>query len=427
MTTEIAVLNKHAVALAADSAGTVHVTDINGKRDKVYFSENKLFALSKYHPVGVLVFQSSEFMGIPIEIIIKEYRRSLGKTFFPTLEEYAKNFLDYLLTDRRFCFADAQERFFNNAIISFLKDMVALYNKIKSVEEFVQEVEKTISDIQKVEDIPNISPEIKTEIHDKYAESINDLIRKNFPDKLSDEIIGKLVLLFELLITKQTNFPRGKYTGIVFAGYGENEIFPSIDSYQIFGFYHNLVKSVRNKNKSDKIDCNNDVSIRSFGQDDVVTTFMEGIDPKYQQVLKKNIQILINDILAKIINKNPELLDKEEINISKLVIDASKEPFEQFNKSMNDYEYENHVRPIIMNSRFLAKDSLAEFAETLVNITSFMRKSTMVAETVGGPVDVAVISKADGFVWIKRKYYFKPELNHQFFNNYFQDGGEKND
>jgi hypothetical protein len=41
------------------------------------------------------------------------------------------------------------------------------------------------------------------------------------------------------------------------------------------------------------------------------------------------------------------------------------------------------------------------------------------AETVGGPIDVAVISKGDGFVWIKRKHYFKAELNHQFFKNYY--------
>lgn len=41
-------------------------------------------------------------------------------------------------------------------------------------------------------------------------------------------------------------------------------------------------------------------------------------------------------------------------------------------------------------------------------------------ENVGGPVDVAVISKGDGFVWIKRKHYFRPELNQHFFDNYFK-------
>ncbi len=50
----------------------------------------------------------------------------------------------------------------------------------------------------------------------------------------------------------------------------------------------------------------------------------------------------------------------------------------------------------------------------------------MCAETVGGPIDVVVISKGDGFVWIKRKHYFKPELNPHFFSNYYmEDDDEK--
>jgi hypothetical protein len=35
---------------------------------------------------------------------------------------------------------------------------------------------------------------------------------------------------------------------------------------------------------------------------------------------------------------------------------------------------------------------------------------------VGGSVDVAVISKKDGFIWIKRKHYFQPDKNYHFFN-----------
>ena len=41
------------------------------------------------------------------------------------------------------------------------------------------------------------------------------------------------------------------------------------------------------------------------------------------------------------------------------------------------------------------------------------------SETVGGPVDVAVISKGDGFIWIDRKHYFRKELNDHFFRNYY--------
>ena len=65
----------------------------------------------------------------------------------------------------------------------------------------------------------------------------------------------------------------------------------------------------------------------------------------------------------------------------------------------------------------LPKEELAEMAETLVNLTSFKRRVTPEAETVGGPIDVAVISKGDGLVWIKRKHYFVPELNPRYFGS----------
>ena len=60
-------------------------------------------------------------------------------------------------------------------------------------------------------------------------------------------------------------------------------------------------------------------------------------------------------------------------------------------------------------------------AESLVNLTSFRRHVTPDVETVGGPIDVAIISRGDGFIWIKRKHYFQPELNQHFLANYFRE------
>ena len=34
--------------------------------------------------------------------------------------------------------------------------------------------------------------------------------------------------------------------------------------------------------------------------------------------------------------------------------------------------------------------------------------------------DLGMISKGDGFIWIKRKHYFDAEKNIQFFENYFK-------
>ena len=58
--------------------------------------------------------------------------------------------------------------------------------------------------------------------------------------------------------------------------------------------------------------------------------------------------------------------------------------------------------------RTAPKETLAELANSLVSITSLRQRVSGELETVGGPVDVALIFKGEGFIWIKRKYDFDP-------------------
>ncbi len=104
MTAEVAIMNKGAVALAADSAVTLDV----GEGRKVFYTAEKLFTLSKYHPVGIMEFGNAEFMGVPWETVIKIYRDKLGQRSFDALEDYAGDFIRFL-EDENPLFPDAQE------------------------------------------------------------------------------------------------------------------------------------------------------------------------------------------------------------------------------------------------------------------------------------------------------------------------------
>jgi len=54
----------------------------------------------------------------------------------------------------------------------------------------------------------------------------------------------------------------------------------------------------------------------------------------------------------------------------------------------------------------LPKSELADMAQSFVNLASLKKKiSAGESETVGGPIDVAIISKGDGFRWIQKKDY----------------------
>lgn len=96
MTAEIAIMNSTAVALAADSAVTIQAISETQVKEKIYNTTNKLFMLSKWHPVGIMLYGNATILQVPWEVVIKEYRSNLGSRGFDTIEEYTQDFIGYL-------------------------------------------------------------------------------------------------------------------------------------------------------------------------------------------------------------------------------------------------------------------------------------------------------------------------------------------
>lgn len=86
-----------------------------------------------------------------------------------------------------------------------------------------------------------------------------------------------------------------------------------------------------------------------------------------------------------------------------------------FVDGMEAYIQENYIQKLVDTVAYLSKEDLADMAESLVRMTYLKRRITSEEESVGGPVDVVVITKGDGFIWLKRKHYFEAELNPHFF------------
>ena len=93
MTAEVALLNKNAVALAADSKVSVGA----GSPEKTYDTVNKIFTLSKVHPVGIMIYGNAEFMGFPWETIVKQYRAAKRGKSEPTVDRWAEDFTRFVL------------------------------------------------------------------------------------------------------------------------------------------------------------------------------------------------------------------------------------------------------------------------------------------------------------------------------------------
>jgi hypothetical protein len=417
MTAEIAILNTHGVALAADSAITLNIGD---NAPKIYNSANKIFTLSKYHPIGIMIFNSANFMDIEWEIIIKEYRRKLGDTYFDSLFEYAKDFIKYI-EEFEYIPVEMQTRY----LISLCLNMFSRIRNsfIENLEDKYKESIENISDDQVAEvfnnTIENIKKYLEKEDEEKcFALDINFIKSNcNVIDQAIQIVFEKYIVLDdqrnELINILCNDIQKGgcirqKYSSIVITGYGNKEIFPSIYVCNICGKLGTSI--IRFNEKKDTITFNHTASIRPFAQTEMVNSFMEGIDPEFENTIRKQIKTLIDAISDEMDKSYQEKLAKIK---------------EGFLDYIAKFKNDVYVSPIMDIVDSLQKSDLAEMAEALVNLTSFKRHISKESETVGGPTDVAIISKGDGFIWIKRKHYFDINLNKHFLKNYYR--GESNE
>lgn len=427
VTAEIAVLNEEAIALAADSAVTGPA--------KIFTSANKIFSLSKYHPVALMVYDTAQFHGVPWETIVKQYRRELGDKAFPTLDEHAADFLSYFSKATPLFPPDAQERgvvvLLGTLFQAIREDgLRPIKGRIEggeepTLEEVLAEIEAAINwhhaRWKAADRRANLPKDYREKVRRRYSKLVSAMIDGVFENvPLSGKSLRQLRQLLPWVATKNLRFRRlPTHSGIVIAGFGRDDVFPALRQ---FDFECIIAGHLKYKEgEPTDIGPSERAVIIPFAQREQVDTFMEGIAPRLRQHLLDWWQEKLDDVVDEIGARLE--LSEEQRRAMVAAFEARRDAIltEEYGMALDKFSWENNVQPVINIVGQLPKDELAEMAESLVNLTSFKRRVTPDAETVGGPIDVAVISRGDGFIWIKRKHYFNTELNPHFLSNYYRE------
>jgi hypothetical protein len=396
MTAEVAVMNTQGVAIAADSAVTISVGDNN----KTYYTQQKIFNLSCKHSVGIMIYGASEFMNINWEIIINEFSKDLGDRILPTLREYAEYLLVFLrdfvhITDNN------QKDYLEIMSCSFFREIKGHYDA--DIAENIKDQE--IARAQQSKILSGVLKKTRELLeNEKYSSGFDDdgFVKNNkaiiikemeevFSDfSLNEKIQEEMIELFLLDIEKlEIAFWERINSGVVFAGYGDKEIYPSAIDFRLFGrLGKNLVHTSLGIN-----DVMNDSNawIIPYAQTEVINTFIKGIAPDFKYIIAGELEGLIEGIITVTGEKNAEEICKLK---------------DEFKKKIEDYEEENYKNPVMRIVASLPKSNLVEMAEALINLTALRQHVSAEEQTVGGPTDVALITKTDGFVWIKKKQVF---------------------
>ncbi|WP_018516428.1 hypothetical protein [Rhizobium leguminosarum] len=416
MTAEIAVINKSAIALAADSKVTLSIEG----RQKTYDTVNKLFSLSKTEPVGAMIYGNAEFMGFPWETVLKEYRRRNPRKKFDTIFEWADDLLSFLTTFFNFPPADGID-LARRLAQSALAEVVSRYFEFTranlspedTIEQLKAEIALHIGDLESCADF--LTEQEWLGLGDDYHSAVDQIASSGLGQQHA-VLIPDLRQLAILAVRKSR--PSPLHTGLVVAGFGEKELLPSLICFEIDGIIGDRLKRV----EAGRIDVTrkNTGAIVPFAQTDMVHRFMEGIDPDYAVQLQDNIHALLLKNAVDV--ATAFATDQQQLDAMLPALEtATDAAFEAFWDADIMTRKERFAQPIIDMAMSLPKDELANLAESLVSLTSLQRRVSREIETVGGAIDVAVISKGDGFVWVKRKHYFNPDRNLRFVNGYFSE------
>ncbi|OAS25230.1 hypothetical protein A5481_09940 [Methylobacterium platani] len=414
MTAEIALLNRSALALAADSAVTLRI----GSSQKTYNTAEKIFEFSCNQPIALMIYNNVDYVGVPLDVVVRKHRVDC-KQKFSTLKQAADEFVSYLLNFKRT--ADQEKSYFAAVLIDKYQE---IFNKF--YDEFAMSSLKMKGKKLSLNSYATLTRLItaaltaaQTTVMDDFLTDITlDQFKEAYGSVCDDAI--KIVfrsldpssehreLLYQLAFAVMRSSDGSDFlTGLVFGGFGLDDLFPTLHYFEMDGIYFGQMKII-NRSEID-IDRNGHLAqIVSFAQKEMAERFIYGIDASFRDD--------IADFVSKVIDKIAETKPRSFTASEKRTI--RREVLKSFHSTLDQFRGHEH-QSILDIVNFMSKKELAEMASALVELTSAKRRFSTAQETVGGPIDVAIVSRSEGFIWIKRKHYFDRESNPGFFNRVY--------
>jgi len=416
MTSEVVLMNRQAVAMAADSAVTIS----GHQYIKTYQSVDKLFPLVDGQPVAVMIYNNAEIMSTPWETVISLYREASRGRGLETLEAYAEDFMSFLSGNPDLFPADHQDtEFFKHVAVVFtviaedfdyqVKQYAETHgSRVKEhltpIFEFV--VNELFADFERY---PDDSPRadlscfprgMAEQVRRRYRGEIDQLVdslvgslRADYPGlSISEAMRERLREIAVLSVVKDAFFEH--YTGVVFAGFGSRDKFPAMRSYLTSSVVLGILK--RKQDRAADMSSDGGPVVQPFAQDRMIRTFLTGMDQYLRQFMYGETLKLSMNLVTDLIQRAPMSDQQRQALFRDYSQNNMGAAMREFFRSIDSYQYAVHTRPIYRAIGSLPKRELGETAASLIKLNSFQQKVMHAIETVGGPIDVAVITRNGG-------------------------------
>jgi hypothetical protein len=410
MTSEIAVFNQKAVALAADSA----VTLVDGGLVAVRNDQRKLFNLIEGRPIGLMFFGVADVMGHPWDQLIEHYQTKVKPANLAHVTDYAASFLGSLDNLEEFFPRARQKDEYRRLLASVFRYVFqfAQYLRDSGEGDMAQAADAVLLDaaIERVwrtyqmredgsprGDLACFPKDFGKRIAAEYGQTIEETIAYGFsPFNLGKQSQQRLRDIAIYCVVKDLFLE--DVTGLVFSGYGSEDRYPVVVTCYMSAIVGGIAK--RGSPVVDAIDSEIRSRIRVFADSEVTNAFIRGIDFNLERRLYGGFRVMLAGLVDQIVEAMPtQDANARESVRGRFQRDFVPKYFDAFHRMIADYQQQAFINPILRVLEIAAKNELAETARDLVGLNVFKKRITAQKQTVGGAIDVAIISREAGFQW----------------------------
>ena len=437
MTSQLILGNGRGLAIASDSAATV--------RDRTYEDATKIYPLRQPHRVAILQAGGVNLLGMPVSVLVNEWQETLGDARM-SLEGYRDSFMSWLghnlskWTTQTVMDDQAYDALKNELQRLRRGSLYVLRGGVEEVlEGGVEEVLTTVPDeehqdatlraIQErsewVSDhavfdpaLPPMADRLFSRLESKSEEDSwtpDSLIASVFEGlPRSEQLERALHELFRLMVGRNYSITGLSEIVLTFAGYGSNELTPSVASIHIEGAMENHVaRSYKEEKKAARLGAGFAL-YNPVAQHDTIEMIISGHN-------RGLLQKAIGDVLGpspvpsgdrEKAEGDPGVDDEDDPDPG-LDEPSGEAAIEEWTKSQrlgkevveraDTLSDTQHYWKFMRTIASLEMTSLADTTRSLVAVEALGKDLRGDLPTVGGHIDLATITLTDGFTWVSHQ------------------------
>lgn len=411
MTSEVMIMNRQAVVLAADSA----VTYGGGPGSVVTLEAEKILQLGPN--MALMVYSRGDVLGRSWSHIAHAFKRAHGDHDFDSVQACADAFFAFI-DQNRALFPEKEEveeleSLMRAAMLTVLNHARTLRHHAPSEYGDDAAAFEGALDLYRAHLLQDdggaeranldVFAELdRDRFYERYAAMLDSLISDALgPFGMQEGIRNKLFDFAYLIVTKPAFLE--PYAGLVFAGFGENDVFPVYSHYYASILVDGVMKRAHDETTQVGVENGPNAFLRTFAQAEMTHAFLRGVHPYLFDVMA-SMNMVTNEAASEVALRKAGLDDAavdavmSELRDSELLSLSA-----EFIHTARTISQEEFIDPFIAVVAASGKKQMGETAKALVELNILKSDLHQTQTGVGGEVDVAMISRTGGFEWYAKK------------------------